>query len=418
MTSENQNQPERVAQHSATSNGNTRDPRNAHHRRHWLGHTVQPIFSYAVVEEIRRLHAEIHCGNCLFRAFSDQLHGTQRHHLAIREAAVNYIRTHPEQFMSFVALEGGERRAPTRQASSAARARAAMRNSTTSSGTASRSSTSVGYDSGNSASSGSSNMQADQFMSLMRQCDTMSRPGTWGGNFEIVALARSYGKRVFIWNDQTGEISSFNTEAEGENDGEKVGPRDVLLAYHLNSHYSSMRYRYGTPPGYPNVLPSTEFLNDWAGKRHTKLTEPSGPQREFMEYVKHQLGTADNGREQAQHSTQAAKSLLTPPESTAVERPSYSAAAHSQKWARHADYNDFPSPPSSGEDEDGEGQTRGHTQTCRPIVQLQTCELPSLPAQPDIWDGDIDKEQEYDWMVQTYDYSKKTVVKIAPAPSS
>lgn len=41
-------------------------------------------------------------GNCLFRAFSDQLYGDESHYAKIRSQALSYIKTHRERFEAFV----------------------------------------------------------------------------------------------------------------------------------------------------------------------------------------------------------------------------------------------------------------------------------------------------------------------------
>lgn len=56
-------------------------------------------------------------GNCLFRAFSDQLYGDQSHSSEIRARVVEYMRDHPDDFKCFVNVEphGGSRRNPKRK---------------------------------------------------------------------------------------------------------------------------------------------------------------------------------------------------------------------------------------------------------------------------------------------------------------
>ncbi|KAL8272890.1 hypothetical protein Esti_003199 [Eimeria stiedai] len=44
-------------------------------------------------------------GNCLFRAAADQLYGDQGLHVKLREAAVSYIRSHPDDFQAFLDTE-------------------------------------------------------------------------------------------------------------------------------------------------------------------------------------------------------------------------------------------------------------------------------------------------------------------------
>ena len=57
-------------------------------------------------------------GNCLFRALSDQIYGHQDQYREIRATVVEYMRDHPHDFKSFVAVEGNERRNRKRKAAS------------------------------------------------------------------------------------------------------------------------------------------------------------------------------------------------------------------------------------------------------------------------------------------------------------
>ena len=46
-------------------------------------------------------------GNCLFRALSDQLYGSDTHHLKLRSALCNWIESHKERYAPFVDDERG-----------------------------------------------------------------------------------------------------------------------------------------------------------------------------------------------------------------------------------------------------------------------------------------------------------------------
>lgn len=41
-------------------------------------------------------------GSCLFRALSDQLHGTPNHHLTIRHEVCNFLLAHRDEFIAFI----------------------------------------------------------------------------------------------------------------------------------------------------------------------------------------------------------------------------------------------------------------------------------------------------------------------------
>lgn len=46
-------------------------------------------------------------GNCLFRALSDQLYGSDTYHLKLRHALCNWIESHKERYAPFVDDERG-----------------------------------------------------------------------------------------------------------------------------------------------------------------------------------------------------------------------------------------------------------------------------------------------------------------------
>lgn len=103
---------------------------------------------------------EIHGdGNCLFRALSDQLYGTQNEHPQIRKKVVSYIKQHRERFEPFAAA------------------------------------------------------YADSFDEYV---DRMSQDATYGGHQEIVAFAEAYHQQVIIY-------QSDRKYAVNPTDGDAIG---------------------------------------------------------------------------------------------------------------------------------------------------------------------------------------------------
>jgi OTU domain-containing protein 3 len=80
-------------------------------------------------------------GNCLFRALSDQLEGSQAHHVRIRDEVVTYMAANPDDFAPFAAIE------------------------------------------------------ATDFSSY---CSRMRRDGVWGGHLELVAASRCFSVLVIV----------------------------------------------------------------------------------------------------------------------------------------------------------------------------------------------------------------------------
>ncbi|KAI3647429.1 hypothetical protein MP228_007650 [Amoeboaphelidium protococcarum] len=115
-------------------------------------------------------------GNCLFRALSDQLHGSEDRHVEIRQMVCDYIDKHRDDFVPFLLEE----------------------------------------DDGNT--------DIDEYVAKMRQ------NGTYGGNIELVAFSRSMAAEIWIyWSERVYQISSAGASS-----------KILRIAYHSYEHYSSV----------------------------------------------------------------------------------------------------------------------------------------------------------------------------------
>lgn len=126
-------------------------------------------------------------GNCLFRSLSDQLfqdHGND--HGNVRNAVCDYIQRHEDYFSVFLVLD----------------------------------------DDGNEEEEDAADFES--YVSTMRQ------DGEWGGNLELVAAARLYCRNITVF---SANLSALNI-CHGS---KKSSGADLLLSYHDNDHYSSVR---------------------------------------------------------------------------------------------------------------------------------------------------------------------------------
>jgi len=117
-------------------------------------------------------------GNCLFRAISDQIYGTEEHHLELRNWCMSYIVQEKEFFSQYI----------------------------------------VG---GTSAFSG---YVANKRLS-----------GEWGDDIEIEAFSEIYGCPIEIYAYDDKPMRTFH-----ENTIIKEGQRPITLSYHGRSHYNSV----------------------------------------------------------------------------------------------------------------------------------------------------------------------------------
>ncbi|KAF7724691.1 hypothetical protein EC973_000799 [Apophysomyces ossiformis] len=132
-------------------------------------------------------------GNCLFRALSDQFHGSDSRHKMIRQEICTYLRANEETYKYFV--------------------------------------------------------EDDQ--SFDYHVDCMENDGTFGGNMELAAFARLKGVDIKVYQPGMIYIITGTEEEESEQDSED---KQVLhIAYHSWEHYSSVRNLDGPFTGPPEV---------------------------------------------------------------------------------------------------------------------------------------------------------------------
>ncbi|XP_059085347.1 OTU domain-containing protein 3-like [Tigriopus californicus] len=116
-------------------------------------------------------------GNCLFRALSDQLHGTSEEHANYRQDVVNFMRQHVSDYEPFLVDEP----------------------------------------------------------SFDRHLELLAQDGTFGGNDSIVAFSRMLTVTVVIH-----QLNEPLWQVHGSPDGSSC-PMELHISYHNGDHYNSVR---------------------------------------------------------------------------------------------------------------------------------------------------------------------------------
>lgn len=131
-------------------------------------------------------------GNCLFRSLSDQLYGDYgKMHEEIRSDICDYMEKNKEDFQLFLVLDDD------------------------------------------------SCEEGDDAKDFESYIQTMRGDAEWGGNLELVAAARLYERKVTVF---SAALSAYSIEPNIK----PSGP-DLLVSFHDNDHYNSVRNTNGSP---------------------------------------------------------------------------------------------------------------------------------------------------------------------------
>lgn len=143
-------------------------------------------------------------GNCLFRSLSDQLywdHGAK--HEDIRSEVCDFMESHEEEFSVFLVLDDDDE-------------------------------------------------DASDFNSYIA---SMRESGEWGGNLELVAAARLYCRKIKVFSITAAYTIDHDTNQKS------IGP-GLMVSYHDNDHYNSVRDSNGKKPPPPQRLGGSESSSD------------------------------------------------------------------------------------------------------------------------------------------------------------
>jgi len=139
-------------------------------------------------------------GNCLFRSLSDQLYWDYGNkHEDIRSEVCDFMEAHEEEFSVFLVLNDEDE-------------------------------------------------DASDFESYIF---SMRESGEWGGNLELVAAARLYRRKV--------KVFSITAAYTIDHDKNSSGP-DLMVSYHDNDHYNSVRGKNGNKSLQPEYLTKTTVV--------------------------------------------------------------------------------------------------------------------------------------------------------------
>jgi len=129
------------------------------------------------------VHEVIGDGNCFFRAVSDQLHGHQEEHLALRAQACEYMAANRDYFAPFISEDGDD------------------------------------------------DFSSDIDVRFDAYLEAMLEPAEWGGQLEVQALAQALNCSVVMFQS---DAPSYRIN------GDSCG-RSIRLSYHDGEHYNSVR---------------------------------------------------------------------------------------------------------------------------------------------------------------------------------
>jgi len=132
-------------------------------------------------KQLARYNYDLHIvsadGNCLFRSISDQIYGTDKHNLIIREKCMDYIEKNSVFYSQYI--EGGEKQMPA-------------------------------------------------------YIERKRKDGIWGDNMEIQALSEIYKRPIEIYVNPDKPITSFSNISHDKR------RYPIKISYHGNKHYNSI----------------------------------------------------------------------------------------------------------------------------------------------------------------------------------
>jgi hypothetical protein len=179
------------------SHGKKSGRRHGHHHRAFISTADDLRFRQSVEEGGSHSIIDVASdGNCLFRSISDQLyHDYGKMHSEIRNDVCDFLESHEEEFSVFLVLDENEE---DEDASS-----------------------------------------FEAYISAMRE------DGEWGGNLELVGGARLYRRNITVF-------SSVGAAFTIEHGPEKSSGPDLIVSYHDNDHYNSVRNSASPFPSLPS----------------------------------------------------------------------------------------------------------------------------------------------------------------------
>ena len=164
-------------------------------------------------------------GNCMFRAISDQVYGSEEKYDLLRQKCMDYLLIERDFFEQFV--EGGKN----------------------------------GF---------------DEYINMKR------KNGVWGDDIELQALSEIYNRPIEIYSNSTKPLKTFH---ENKNEFKREG--NEKINNDCNDFVMPIRISYHGKNHYNSIVPNKENLNKWRKFRNCFLKEKNGEYEDkVLEQVK------------------------------------------------------------------------------------------------------------------------------------
>ena len=168
---------------------NKKKNRKQHKDPHWKAGTDDPVRKTVEADGNRTVMDMAADGNCLFRALSDGLfYDYGNEHATVRSEVCDYLEAYKDEFCAFLVLDDDDE-------------------------------------------------DASDFESYV---DQMREDGQWGGNLELVAAARLYRRDIVVFSADLAAMT-IPHGCTKKNSAAAASGHQLLLSYHDNEHYNSVR---------------------------------------------------------------------------------------------------------------------------------------------------------------------------------
>ncbi|KAL3776466.1 hypothetical protein ACHAW5_006912 [Stephanodiscus triporus] len=169
-------------------------------------------FRHALLDQGRIVMEMAADGNCLFRSLSDQINrdGGAMHDVVRREVC-DYLSRNGEEFRDFLLIDDDD----------------------------------------------------EDVSGVEGYVNRMREDGQWGGNVEVVVASRAYGRNIIVFSSEYSNGALSIGREDDEHDDDDDGARGpLMLSYHGNDHYNSVRPVHGGP--------SSGGIDDGGSRRSSK----------------------------------------------------------------------------------------------------------------------------------------------------
>mmetsp|Transcript_37241 Transcript_37241/g.78542 ORF Transcript_37241/g.78542 Transcript_37241/m.78542 type:complete len:333 (-) Transcript_37241:115-1113(-) len=240
------------------SGGRSRPPnkkKQHHHQHHGNNYDYDDDdakFRNALLNQGHVIHEMNADGNCLFRSLSDQLYDDRgAKHDVIRHDVCNHLSKNKEEFSHFLLMDDDDEDV----------------------------------------------IDIDEYISKMRE------DGEWGGNVEVVVASRVYKRNIMLFSSEySNGVLSITCDDKDKDDGD-----DLLLSYHGNDHYNSVRSIH------KKQSTTTSKSNNSSSTSSSKSNKKKGGTKSIDEDIDATNATTNANNNASQSTTAAEKGRSRPP---------------------------------------------------------------------------------------------------------